>query len=130
MDLSEKILSFLTRQMTHITACQTIMIPLGSFLPRLRDDKKPTKREMMDPGNTSTTPNHIYTSTQIDQAKGHKRNKWSSFSTPPPHTAQDNWSPARATPLEAKFNFVGILKSKACHEKTTTFEGAQLSHTL
>jgi hypothetical protein len=44
------------------TACQTILIPLRDFFPRLRDDKKSSKREQNFPGSTSTTPNHLYTS--------------------------------------------------------------------
>jgi hypothetical protein len=47
-----------------------------------------SKRDQIEPGKISTTSNHLYTSTQIDQAKGHKTNKWFSVSTPPLQTAQ------------------------------------------
>jgi hypothetical protein len=49
---------------------------------------------------------------------------------PPPQTAQETFPASRSTPLVAKLALVGILESKVCQEKTTTFEGAQLSQTL
>jgi hypothetical protein len=45
-------------------------------------------------------------------------------------SAHNKCTSSRTTPLVTKLAFVRTLESNVCHEKTTTFEGAKLSHTL
>jgi hypothetical protein len=125
-----KIFSFWTCHNNQSTACQTNKIPLRDFFPLEIDFKKHSKKEKSEPGITYTTPNHLQTIIQIFQAKGHARKRWCSVSTPSPHITQAGDPPVNATPLEARFVRVGIRDNSNCHEKTITFEGAQLSHTL